>query len=315
MRAQACCANLRGGGLASADGPDGFIGDGDAGAQVDAREATADLAIEHIRHLACLALGQRLADGHDGVEGGSEDGSGLAIHPLVGVGEESTALAVADDDIAAVGLERGHTDLAGEGAGLFPVDILSADGNLASANGLAHGGEVREGGADGDIAGRARGCFGDAPRESGGLLLRGVHLPVAGNEGSAHRDLLRLRTSAGVRRGPWRGAWPPQREDAEASREAFALGEVLHAAASGEGRVEDEGHGMPGVGGHERGRGVVTGDHEYVCTKVGEAAHVRIELFEGAHLGEEFAVLASGVGLLVVDEEVVELVPTLAGDG
>ena len=72
---------------------------------------------------------------------------------------------------------------------------------------------------------------------------------------------------------------------------------------------------MPGVGRHERGRGVVAGDHEHVRAQAGEARDVRVELFEGVHLGEEVAVLTGGVGLLVVDEEVVELVPALAGDG
>ena len=60
------------------------------------------------------------------------------------------------------------------------------------------------------------------------------------------------------------------------------------------------------------GRRVVTGHHENVRAEVDEAGHVGVEFLQRADLGGEAAVLARGIGLLVMDEEIVELVPALA---
>ena len=59
----------RPGDLAGADGPDGLVGDGDVPVTLrDVVEKGADLTLDDLERVAALALGQRLADAHDGDE-------------------------------------------------------------------------------------------------------------------------------------------------------------------------------------------------------------------------------------------------------
>src|SRR5205823_10409261 len=64
------------------------------------------------------------------------------------------------------------------------------------------------------------------------------------------------------------------------------------------------GHGVPGVGGHLAGGGVVAGDDDDVGAEVDDGGDGGVEGLDGGHLALEVAVLAGGVGVLVVQEEV-----------
>ena len=68
---------------------------------------------------------------------------------------------------------------------------------------------------------------------------------------------------------------------------------------------------MPGVGGHLAGGGVVAGDGHHVGAHGHELGDDGVEGLDGRHLGVEVAVLAGGVGRLVVEEEQVVVVPVL----
>ena len=133
-----------GGGLAGADGPDGLVGDGEAGRKVDAGEGAAGLADEDFVGLAFFALALGLADAEDGAQAGGKGGLQLLVHRLVGLAEVGAALGVADDDELDEALEHGRADFAGVGALRLPVQVLRADLDGAALQRVGDEGEEGE---------------------------------------------------------------------------------------------------------------------------------------------------------------------------
>ena len=101
ISAIASCAVGAVGGEPGADRPHRLVGDDEVRPTVDAVEAAARLADEHVVRLAGLALLQRLADAHDRLQAVRERGLHAPVHRLVGLAEELAPLAVADDDVLA----------------------------------------------------------------------------------------------------------------------------------------------------------------------------------------------------------------------
>ena len=71
---------------------------------------------------------------------------------------------------------------------------------------------------------------------------------------------------------------------------------------------------MPGVRGHLRRRGVVAAHRDDVGRERTQFGHDRVELLDRLDLARPVAVFARGVGVLVVQEEVVVVVPRAAQD-
>jgi len=83
--------------------------------------------------------------------------------------------------------------LAGEGAGLFPVQVLRAQGHAGPGHDLGHLGEGHEGGADHEVhGGGSLGALGHHGLGQFDRFRNGlVHLPVAGDHDAArHGSLL-----------------------------------------------------------------------------------------------------------------------------
>ena len=123
-------------GAAGADRPDRLVGDDHARevGVVDLGEVGRDLALEHRLDLVAVALGLGLATAQERQQVGREQRGDLARERLVGLAEQLAALGVADDRAsgAEVGEHRDR-DLAGEGAGLLGVNVLSEGLDPASA--------------------------------------------------------------------------------------------------------------------------------------------------------------------------------------
>src|SRR5699024_8646474 len=117
-------------GLAGADGPHGLVSDDDPFQLFLRNTAESDLGL-HGNQLAgdaLLALLQSLAHAEDHGHAGIQSGTDTLLHGDIGFAEVLAALAVADDDdLHAHGGEHLSRDLAGVGAALLPVAVLSAD--------------------------------------------------------------------------------------------------------------------------------------------------------------------------------------------
>lgn len=124
---------LRGGDLAGANGPDGLVGDDDAGPVADLGLEGGELLADDGNGLAGLALLERLAaapDDADAVLGGVLC---LGGDELVGLLENGAALRVAEDGPVDLGVEELRDgQLASEGAVGLVVDVLGGDANLRS---------------------------------------------------------------------------------------------------------------------------------------------------------------------------------------
>lgn len=123
---------LGGGDLAGADGPDGLVGDDDLGpVRADLGLEGGELLGDDVDGLAGLTLLERLAtapDDADAVVGGV---LGLGGNDLVGLVEDCSALAVAQDGPGGTGvLELLDGDLTGVGTVGLVVDVLGGDRNL-----------------------------------------------------------------------------------------------------------------------------------------------------------------------------------------
>lgn len=142
---------LSGGNLASANGPDGLIGDDDLRPVGDLGLESGELLADDIDGLAGLTLLQGLSaapDHTDAVLGGV---LGFEGNNLVALTEDGAALGVAQDGpVDAAVLELGDGDFAGESAIGFVVDVLG--GNFeALAEVLADEEEMQVGRRDDDL--------------------------------------------------------------------------------------------------------------------------------------------------------------------
>ena len=105
------------------------------------------------------------------------------------------------------------------------------------------------------------------------------------------------------------GRWPSP------PRQAPLLTEVLDLVAAATLAPEQCRHRVPRVGSHLRRRGVVAAHTDHVGSEGAQLRHERIERFDRRDLADAIAVLAGRVGVLVVQEEVVVVVPRVAHDG
>ena len=88
--------------------------------------------LEDVKGLVRLPLGQGFADAEDGGKPGSKGGLDLFVHRLIGLAEILPPLGVADDDMAAAGInEHLRRDFAGEGPFLLPVAVLGGEADIA----------------------------------------------------------------------------------------------------------------------------------------------------------------------------------------
>lgn len=124
---------LGGGDLAGANSPDGLVGNNNVGPLLGADSLSdgTELCGDDGDGLALLALLEGLAAAKDDADALVEGVLGLGGDELVGLLEDDTALRVADQGPADVGvLELGGGDLAGEGALVLVVDVLGGDLDL-----------------------------------------------------------------------------------------------------------------------------------------------------------------------------------------
>lgn len=125
---------LRGGSdLAGANSPDRLVGNDHAGPLLssDSLSDGTELCGDDGDGLALLALLEGLAAAEDDADALVEGVLGLGGDEFVGLLEDDTALGVADQGPADVGvLELGGGDLAGEGALVLVVDVLGSDLDL-----------------------------------------------------------------------------------------------------------------------------------------------------------------------------------------
>lgn len=125
---------LRGGGdLAGANSPDGLVGNNNVSPLLgaDGLSDGTELCGDDGNGLALLALLEGLAAAKDDADALVEGVLGLGCDELVRLLEDDTALGVADQGPADVGvLELGGRDLASEGALVLVVDVLGGDLDL-----------------------------------------------------------------------------------------------------------------------------------------------------------------------------------------
>src|SRR5262249_36879604 len=152
--------------------------------------AARELALEDFVLEAIVAIFLSFAKANDGSEAGYQRRKGLLRDIVVGFAEELAALGVADDDVAAARFdEHWGGDFAGEGAFFAPRDVLAADGDVAALCDFRGGGDCGERRSDHDVAMSA--IFDERQKcgEEGTRLGEGfVHLPVAGDDGTAHAN-------------------------------------------------------------------------------------------------------------------------------
>lgn len=120
---------LSGGNLASADGPDGLIGDNDLGPVRNLSLEGGELAADHIDRLAGLTLLQRLTAAPDNANSVLSGVFGLEGDDLVALTQDGAALGVAQNGpVDAAVLQLRDRNFAGESAIRLVEDVLG--GNL-----------------------------------------------------------------------------------------------------------------------------------------------------------------------------------------
>ena len=145
-----------GGGLAGADGPDGFVGDDEVGVRGHVFEAANDLSGEDFVGGVGLALGEGLADAEDGYYVMCQSCMELAVYEIVILSEEGPALRVAHDDVVAEAGKHSGGNFAGECAFGLGVEVLGAELEGCASYLGPDCREGDEGGAEEDFhAGRA----------------------------------------------------------------------------------------------------------------------------------------------------------------
>jgi len=147
-------------------------------------------AADHVHSLACLALGQKLADARDGREAVVERDLGLLGHALVGLGKVLAPLRVSEDDVRHADVfEHPWGDLACERAFLLEVHVLGSDCDGRALGRADSCREGREGGATRMSLGRACRTLLDLLDKGLGLASGLVHLPVARDQLASHQIL------------------------------------------------------------------------------------------------------------------------------
>lgn len=142
---------LSGGNLASANGPDGLVGDDDVGPVGDVRLERLDLGGDELNGLVGLAGLEGLAAAPDDLDAVLSGVLGLGGDDLVRLVEDGSALRVSKDGPVDVEvLELRDRDLASESTVGLVEDVLGGDLNLL-AEGLADEREVESGRRNNDL--------------------------------------------------------------------------------------------------------------------------------------------------------------------
>jgi hypothetical protein len=135
---------LSGGDLASANGPDGLVGDDDLAPVLNLLGDSTELVGDDFDGLVGLSLLKGLANAENDTEAVVEGGLGLGSDEVVGLLEDDTALRVTSQGPGDVGiLELGGRDLTGEGTVGLVEDVLSS--NLETGAEVLAGEEQVEG--------------------------------------------------------------------------------------------------------------------------------------------------------------------------
>lgn len=142
---------LDGGNLASADGPDGLVGDDDVAPVGDLGLEGLDLGGDELDGLAGLAGLEALTAAPDDLQAVLGGVLGLGGDDIIGLAEDGSALRVAEDDPVDVAvLELSNGDLASVGTVGLVEDVLGSDLDVG-ADGLADEREVEGGRGDDDL--------------------------------------------------------------------------------------------------------------------------------------------------------------------
>lgn len=142
---------LSGSNLASADSPDGLVGNDNVGPVGDLGLEGLELLRDEVDGLASLTSLEGLAAAPDDLETVLSGVLGLGGDGLVRLAENLTTLRVAEDDPVDVAvLELGDGDLAGEGTVGLVEDVLGGDLDVL-AEGLADKREVDGGRRDNNL--------------------------------------------------------------------------------------------------------------------------------------------------------------------
>src|SRR5829696_958975 len=183
-----------GGGVAGTYGPDGLVGENDALAVYvfELFDHPRELAGDLVPHATRVAFPFGLAYADDGQQVGVHGALRLSGDRVVGLAEGLAPLGVAHDHGPGPRVEEhGRGDLAGEGAGVFEVEVLRARGDPGVLGHPAHLVQAGEGDADGHVHLVGVGGTG----QQGGRVLFCfpyglVHLPVSRHHRASGHDLL-----------------------------------------------------------------------------------------------------------------------------
>src|SRR3990170_8941740 len=142
------------------------------------------------------------------------------------------------------------------------------------------------------------------------LMLQSYLRPSAANP---LRSVLRQPAGVGQRQGQ-------RLHRRERSQRALLQRDLVEGVAGvgpRPGGAHQERHRVPGVRRHHRRRRVISRHHQHVRPQRQERRQRCVHLLQLRHLAVEVAVIAGGVGVLVMHEEVIEPPPVLAhgGDG
>src|ERR1035441_1378745 len=182
--------HLRSCGFSGADGPYWFVGyhqvDGFFGR--DFVEGAEALAAQHVVGEVGFAFFEDFSYADNGDESGFDGGLELEVDGVVGLAEVLASFRVSDDDVGYTDREQNAgADLAGEGAFLFPMEILRADGYVRALGRIDGGIERKEIWADDNfVAVVAVDHRKEIAEEVTGLVGCFVHLPVGGEEFLSH---------------------------------------------------------------------------------------------------------------------------------
>jgi hypothetical protein len=179
---------LSGGNLASANGPDGLVGDDDVGPVGDLGLERLDLGRDKLNGLASLTGLEGLAAAPDDLEAVLSGVLGLGGDDLVRLAEDGSALGVAEDGpVDLTVLELGDGDLASESTVRLVVDVLG--GNLdILAESVADEREVEGRRRDNDLSVLVEVSVVEVVDNLLDGRLGAVHLEVAADEELASHD-------------------------------------------------------------------------------------------------------------------------------
>ena len=178
---------------AGPDGPDGLVGDDQAGRRQRGRivpgEGAGQLPTDDVDLAPGLALRELLADAQDRAQARLDGPAELAADQLVGLGRVAPPLGVTDDDPVGEPGQHRRRDLAGVGALQLVMDVLGADADVRvdSASASRTAARQTNGGQITRITPVAAGPRRDRPGEVAGIGRGRVHLPIGGHDHVTHR--------------------------------------------------------------------------------------------------------------------------------